>query len=120
MNNRIFRSHKESSCKKQKTHITKSRLCLLKGKISFKVRIAYEKFTLSIYNTINKIKTLGVIGNMYFILCSYNLRCLELKAVSATFLLVSFPRLKERTCEIWKKCFYILLQKLFQFSRKSF
>ena len=44
--------------------------------------------------------------------------CIELKVVSATFLLVCFASQKKSTCETWKNAF-ISLQKLFSFSRKS-
>ena len=42
-----------------------------------------------------------------------------LKVVSATFWLVFFLSLKESTCEIWKNIFFISLQNLFLFARKS-
>ena len=42
-----------------------------------------------------------------------------LKVVSATFLLVCFLSLNENTCQTSKKKFFVSLEKLVSFSRKS-
>ena len=59
-----------------------------------------------------------VIHRLSTLIFSWRTRKIDLKVVSTTFVLVYFLSLNESTCQSKKK-FFISLQKLFSFSRKS-